>query len=184
MLPKPSHFKTLFTEEQLKRRVQEMGLQISEKFASSEEKLKESLITICVLKGSFIFYSDLIRNINRDFQCDFISASFFPDHKNLQNRRLTLDLASSIKNQHVLLVTDIVSSGLTLEYLINIIKMKQPTSLTTATLILKKDSLKANITLDYVGFEIEKQTVLGYGIEHQGYYRNLPYIAQIQETLN
>ena len=179
MLPHPEKFKVLFSEEQIRNRVEELGAQISKKFPPNED-----LIAICALKGSFVFYSDLIRSIERDIQCDFISIFTHLEDTTRQFHTLTLDLSHSIRDKHVLLIKDIVVTGFGLEYLKNFINMGKPKSLITTTLLLKPATFKADINIDYVGFEIKEQCVSGYGLEHQGYFRNLPYIAQVQQNLN
>lgn len=178
MLLEANNFKTLFSEDQIKDRVQELGMQISKRFPPDED-----LTAICILKGSFVFYSDLIRSINRDLQCDFISTSTYLDRANLQHY-LTLDLTSPIKNRHILLINDIVVTGLNLEYLTKLINIRKPKSLTTVTLLLRPTTLQTKANIDYVGFETREQCILGYGLEYQGYSRNLPYIAQAQQNLN
>ena len=178
MLLETNNFKVLFSTSQIKDRVQELGMEISKKFS-----LEENLTAICVLQGSFMFYSDLIRNIDRDLQCDFISTSTYIDRTNPQCY-LTLDLTSPIKDRHILLIKDIVATGLSLEYLTKLINIRKPKSLTTVTLLLRSTALQTKSHIDYVGFETKEQCILGYGLEHQGYFRNLPYIAQVQQNLN
>ena len=180
MLPNSENFKVLFSEDQIRDRIQEIGTQISKKIPQDED-----LTAICTLKGSFVFYSDLIRSINRDIQCDFIAMStHLEEGITHQSHTFTLDLSDSIRGKHVLLIKDIVTTGLGLEYLTKFINIGKPKSLTTATLLLRPGNLKTKPNIDYVGFEIKEQCVAGYGLEHQGYFRNLPYIVQIQENVN
>ncbi len=179
MLPHPKNFKVLFSEEQIKNRIKELGAQISKRFPPDED-----LTAICALKGSFVFYSDLIRSINRDIQCDFIDMSTHLEDTTRQFHTFTLDLSESIRDKHVLLIKDIVVTGFGLEYLKKFINIGKPKSLITATFLLRPATLKANINIDYAGFEIKEQCVSGYGLEHQGYFRNLPYVAQIRQNLN
>ena len=179
MLPNPENFKVLFSEDQIKDRIKELSTQISKKFPQDED-----LTAICALKGSFVFYSDLIRSINRDIQCDFIDMSTHLEDTTRQSHTFTLDLSEPVRNKHVLLIKDIVVTGFGLEYLTKFINIGKPKSLTTVTLLLRLATFKAKIDIDHVGFEIKEQCVAGYGLEHQGYFRNLPYIVQIQENVN
>lgn len=175
MLAEQNKFKTLFSKEQIQDRIRQMGQQISKRFSS-----KDNLTFVCILKGSFLFYSDLIRHIDKDIQCDFVATS---DHWTSTKRcdtYLTLDLSTSIEDRNVVLVTEIVATGITLEYLRNLMLLKKPKSITTVTLLLKSDFLKIKDPIDHVGFEIKDQCVVGYGLEYKGYFRNLPYIAQVQ----
>jgi hypoxanthine phosphoribosyltransferase len=93
---------------------------------------------------------------------------------------MTLDLSSSVEGVHVILVEDIVDTGLTMNYLKQSIEARKPASITTVTLLEKPEALKVPCKLDYVGFQITNEFVVGYGLDYQGYYRNLPYIAQVQ----
>ena len=179
MLANSENFKILFSEEQIKSRIKELATQIPKRFPPDED-----IVAICALKGSFVFYSDLIRSINRDIQCDFIAMSTHMEGTTRQSHTFTLDLSDPIKDKHVLLIKDIVVTGFGLEYLTKFINLGKPKSLITTTLLLRPATFKANIKIDYVGFEIKEQCVSGYGLEHQGYFRNLPYIVQVQENLN
>jgi hypoxanthine phosphoribosyltransferase len=164
----------LISAEDLEKRVTAMGREISDKFRGKQ------ILVIGVLNGSFMFYSDLVRAIDLDLYCDFMGASSYAGMKSSGECQLTLDCKSSLKGQHVLLVEDIVDTGLTMNFLKNHILQRAPASLTTATLMLKPDALKVKCPLDHVGFKISNDFVVGYGLDYQGYYRNLPYIAQVQ----
>ena len=179
MLSHSENFKVLFSEEQIDNRIKELATQISKKFSPEED-----LTAICALRGAFVFYSDLIRSMDRDVQCDFIAMATHLEGTTRQSHTFALDLSESIRDKHVLLIHDIVVTGFGLEYLAKFINIGKPKSLTTATLILRPSTFKAKIDIDYVGFEIKEQCVAGYGLEHQGYFRNLPYIVQIKENLN
>lgn len=168
----------LITEEQIKKRVKELGKEISARFKD------EPVVAICILKGSFMFYSDLLREVEVDLTCDFMAcSSYFGKTKSSGDVRMTLDLAHPIRGKHVLLVEDIVDTGLTMDYLVKMLEAREPKSITTATLLFKPDALKKPVELDYVGFKISNEFVVGYGLDYQGYYRNLGYIARV-ETMN
>lgn len=165
----------LITEKQLKDRIKEIGAEITAQYKGKK------LIAVGVLKGSFMFFSDLIREIDADLICDFCGVSSYANSSQSSGEvKITLDLNASIKDKHILLIEDIVDTGLTMNFLKAHIKARMPASLTTAALLLKPQALKVDCTLDYVGFEIANDFVVGYGLDYQGLYRNLPYIAQVQ----
>jgi hypoxanthine phosphoribosyltransferase len=167
--------KPYLTEEQLQKKVKEIADALSTQFKN------EKVMAVCVLKGSFMFYSDLIRNIQADLTCEFFGvASYHGGTSSSGEVKVTLDLASPVEDRHVILVEDIVDTGLTMNYLKNSIMSRKPKSLTTVALLEKPDALKVPCKLDYVGFKISNEFVVGYGLDYQGYYRNLPYIAQVQ----
>ena len=167
--------KPYITEEKLHAKVKELGETLTKKYKN------EKVVAICVLKGSFMFYSDLIRNINADITCEFFGVSSYHGTTSSSGEvKVTLDLASPVENCHVLLVEDIVDTGLTMNYLKNSILSRKPKSLTTVALLEKPEALKVKCEIDHVGFKIPNDFVVGYGLDYQGYYRNLPYIAQVQ----
>lgn len=166
--------KPYITEEQIQKKVKELGDILTNKFKN------ERVVAVCVLKGSFMFYSDLIRNINTDITCEFFGVSSYHGATSSGEVKVTLDLANPVENHHVILVEDIIDTGLTMNYLKNAITSRKPKSLTTVTLLEKPEALKVKCEIDYVGFKIPNDFVVGYGLDYQGYYRNLPYIAQVQ----
>ena len=163
------------TEGQIKDKVKGMGAALAERFRG------EDVVAVCVLKGSFMFYADLIREMDMDLTCEFCGVSSY--HGGLQSTgevKVTMDINSPIRDRNVILIEDIVDTGLTLNFLKVHLGARQPKSLVTATLLLKPHALKVDCPVDYVGFEIPNDFVVGYGLDYQGYYRNLPYLAQIQ----
>lgn len=162
------------TEEQIQKKVKELGDILTNKFKN------EQVVAVCVLKGSFMFYSDLIRNINTDVTCEFFGVSSYHGATSSGEVKVTLDLANPVENRHVILVEDIIDTGITMNYLKNAISSRKPKSLTTITLLEKPEALKVKCEIDYVGFKIPNDFVVGYGLDYEGYYRNLPYIAQVQ----
>jgi len=167
--------KTYITEEQIQKKVIELGETLSKKFKN------EKVVAICVLKGSFMFYSDLIRSLTCDITCEFFGVSSYHGGTSSSGEvKVTLDLASPVEDRHVILVEDIVDTGLTMNYLKNSIMARKPKSLTTIALLEKPEALKVPCKVDHVGFSIPNDFVVGYGLDYQGYYRNLPYIAQVQ----
>ncbi len=166
---------TYISEDQIQAKVKELGAALSKKFKGQE------VIAVCVLKGSFVFYSDLIRNIESDITCEFFGVSSYHGGTTSSGEvKVTLDLANPVEGKHVVLVEDIVDTGLTMNYLKTAILSRKPKSLTTVTLLEKPDALKVPCELDFVGFKIPNDFVVGYGLDYQGFYRNLPYIAQVQ----
>lgn len=167
--------KPYITEEQIQAKVKEIAGVLSKKFKN------ERIVAVCVLKGSFMFYSDLIRNIEADITCEFFGvSSYHGETKSSGEVKVTLDLASPVEGCHVILVEDIIDTGLTMNYLKGAINARKPKSLTTISLLEKPDALKVKCDIDHVGFKIPNDFVVGYGLDYQGYYRNLPYIAQVQ----
>lgn len=168
----------LIDEKKIANRVKEMADEIT-KFCK-----KEDLITVCVLKGSFIFYSDLIRAIDADIRTDFLGcASYGNSMKTSGEVKLTLDITHSIEGKNVLLVEDIVDTGLTMSFITKTLMARNPKKLMSASLLFKPEALKVDYKPDFVGFEIGTEFVVGYGLDYQGRYRNLPYIA-IVNSLN
>jgi hypoxanthine phosphoribosyltransferase len=164
----------LIDEKKIATRVKEMGAEITKLCK------KEDLVAVCVLKGSFIFYSDLVRAIDADIRTDFIGCSSYGNElKSSGEVRLTLDLTHSIEGKNVLLIEDIVDSGLTMSFLQKTLMVRNPKRLLSATLLFKPEALKTGFKPDYVGFEIGNEFVVGYGLDYQGQYRNLPHIAVV-----
>lgn len=167
--------KPYLNEDQIQKKVAEIGAELTKKYKG------QKVVAVCVLKGSFMFYSDLIRHIDADITCEFFGvASYHGGTSSSGEVKVTLDLANPVEDRHVILVEDIVDTGLTMNYLINSIKARKPASLTTVALLEKPEALKVPCKLDHVGFKITNEFVVGYGLDYQGFYRNLPYIAQVQ----
>ncbi len=166
--------KPYITETQLQSKVAEIGAELTKKFKG------ENIVAICVLKGAFMFYSDLIRHIDADITCEFFGVSSYSGMSSSGEVKVTLDLTQPIEGKHVLLIEDIVDTGLTMNYLKTTLMARNPASLTTIALLEKPEALKVPCKLDYVGFKITNEFVVGYGLDYQGYYRNLPFIGQVQ----
>jgi hypoxanthine phosphoribosyltransferase len=165
----------LFTAEQIKSKVQEIGSALNKKFKDSEP------VALCILSGSFMFYADLIRAMDFDITCEFLGVSSYKDKKVSSGEvAITLDLEVPLQGKDIILVEDLVDTGLTMNYLIETLKARGPRSITTVALMIKPKSLIKNCTIDFSGFEIGDGFVVGYGIDFGGQYRNLPYIATLQ----
>lgn len=175
MNAKNLNLKPYITETQIKEKIKDIGIQLSQKFQG------QKVVAVCVLKGSFLFFSDLIRQIDTDITCEFFGVSSYHGGTSSSGEvKVTLDLSTPVEGKHVILVEDIVDTGLTMNYLIKSIESRSPASITTVTLLEKPEALKVPCKIDYVGFRITNEFVVGYGLDYEGYYRNLPYIAQVQ----
>jgi len=163
----------LYDEAALRKRVAQLGEKITQDFAGQE------VVCIAVMKGSVIFFADLVRQIKVPVQMEFIGVSSYDGTQSTGHVRITTDLSADIKFKNVLLVEDIVDTGMTMDFLINTLKVREPKSLKVCALLSKPDSHIMRNPLDYVGFEISKEFVVGYGLDLNGRYRELPYIAQI-----
>ncbi len=165
---------TFISEKDIQARVRAIGTALTDKYRGKD------VVAVCVLKGSFMFYADLIREMDMDLACEFCGVSSYSGMSSTGEVKITLDLNSAVREKHVILIEDIVDTGLTMNFLKDHINRRKPKSITTAALLLKPHALKVKCELDHVGFEIPNDFVVGYGLDYQGYYRNLPYIAQIQ----
>jgi hypoxanthine phosphoribosyltransferase len=166
----------LLEEQQIQNRVAELGSLITEDF-----KQKAPLM-VGVLRGAVIFHADLVREVALNVKIDFMSVSSYGSATIQSGEvRLVKDLETSIQGQDVILVEDIVDTGLTLSYLVRNLQSREPASLTVCSLLSKPSSLKTPVTVDYLGFEIADHYVVGYGLDFDQKYRNLPYIAALEQ---
>ncbi len=164
------------SEKQIQKRIQELGETITQDMKGKD------LVCIGILKGSIIFMADLIRHIQLPLSIDFMAASSYGDAmKSSGVVKINMDLAHPIEGKDVLIIEDIVDTGLTLDYLLKHLKMRKPKSLTLCSLLLKPSKLKKPIQVDYLGFSIDDRFVIGYGLDHAEKFRNLPYLAYVEE---
>lgn len=164
--------RVLFSEEEIRNRVHEMGAQLTRDYAGKDP------IVICVLKGASFFYTDLCREIRTDIHMDFIAVSSYGmGSKNSGVVRMIKDLDNDITGRHVLLIEDIIDSGLTLSYLKELFKSRKPASYKTVCLLDKIGRKQENYAVDYTGFVMPNAFVVGYGLDYADHYRNLPYIG-------
>lgn len=178
-IERPDNPRCLIPEERLRNRVRELAKEIEEHYDG-----KEPLVAICVLKGSFVFFSDLVRAIDLPMSCDFLGVTSYSSRpKQSGEIRVTLDLSSSIAGKHVLLVEDVIDSGNTLQYMMQTLEARKPASLKVCTLFLKPYTLRSPYEIDFVGFQIGDEYVVGYGIDHQERYRGLSYIGAVERPL-
>ena len=169
--------KVLIPEAKIKQRLQELATEIAFDYRG------KTVTAICVLKGSFIFFADLIRLIDLPMHCEFIAVSSYGNKVVSSGEvKMTLDLTEPLEGKHVVIAEDIVDTGLTMQYLINNLKARKPASLKVCALLLKPESLKTDVHLDYVGFKLGQEFVVGYGLDHGGRYRHLPYIGVLENA--
>ncbi|GGI15252.1 hypoxanthine phosphoribosyltransferase [Gottfriedia solisilvae] len=167
---------TLISESDLKQRVKQIAEEIERDFNN------ESVVMIVVLKGSFVFAADLIREMNSDINVDFISVSSYSDQTESTGKvKLLKDLDSNITNKNVVVIEDIIDSGLTLHFLKDHLQLHKPRNIKICTLLDKPERRKIDLPVDYVGFVIPDEFIVGYGIDYAQKYRNLPYIATVEE---
>jgi hypoxanthine phosphoribosyltransferase len=161
----------------IQARVKEMAGEIERDHPGTEE-----IHMVCVLKGGFLFMADLIRSMSARVTLDFIAVSSYgAGTKSSGEVRFQKDLDTSLENRHVVVVEDIVDTGLTLKYLQEILRSRAPRSLRTACLLSKPSRRQVDVPVEYIGFTIDDKFVVGYGLDYAEKYRNLPHIAVLQE---
>jgi hypoxanthine phosphoribosyltransferase len=159
------------SEEKIKSRVLELAAMINHDYAGQE------VVLVCVLNGSFIFCADLIRHISVPVQVEMVSLSSYEGSESTGQVSFRLDVKQALIGKNVILVEDIVDTGLTITFLLKHFKLKNLKSLKLCSLLLKRARLKIEVPVDYLGFEIEDKFVIGYGLDFDGRYRELPYIG-------
>jgi len=165
----------LFTEEQIKQRVKELAADISRDYKEGE------LLTVAILKGAVIFYSDLVREIDREVKMDFmVLSSYGSSSVSTGAVRILYDLEQDISGKHVLIVEDIVDTGLTLHYLTNALKSRDPASVKVCCMFDKPSRRKADFKPDYTGFKVPDVFIVGYGLDYSEKYRNIKYIGELK----
>ena len=168
----------LYSEEQLRQRVRELGAQITADYAGKEPVLAS------VLRGSYIFMADLTRAINLPVTVDFMAVSSYgAGTKSSGQVEIKKDLSDSIEGRDLIIVEDILDSGNTLFYLMEILKARKPASIRICTLMDKPDRRTQPIVADYVGFTIPDAFVVGYGLDYDEKYRNLPYVGILKPSV-
>jgi hypoxanthine phosphoribosyltransferase len=170
----PAIGEILVSSEELQRRVGELGTQISSDYEGRD------LFLVGVLKGAVLFLADLMRSIDVPCEIDFMAVSSYGSQTDSSGVvRILKDLDASIENRHVLIVEDIIDSGLTLQYLMRTLNARQPASLEVCALLTKPERLRVDLSPRYVGFEIANRFAVGYGLDHAQHYRNLEYVAAL-----
>lgn len=168
-------FSLMISERRIKAKVKELALRISKDYKGKVP------VFIGILNGSFIFFSDLIREIKIDCEIDFLKLSSYGDAKiSSGNVRLLKGLNCQVEGHDIIVVEDIVDSGLSMQYITNLIYRQNPKSLRVVTLLYKKECVKMDVQLDYVGFEIPCEFVIGYGLDYAQRERNLKAIYRLK----
>ena len=166
----------LIPEKEVRRRVEEMAREVSADYEGVED-----LILVGVLRGCFIFLADLSRLLTVPRRIDFIAVAAYGDDTSTSGVvRLIMDLRTNIEGKHVLIVEDIVDTGNTLEYLLQILHARKPATLKTCALLRKPAHCKKDVRIDYLGFDIPERWVVGYGLDYADRHRALPYIGVIE----
>jgi hypoxanthine phosphoribosyltransferase len=167
----------LIDEHQLQKRVTELGQQISEDYAGVD-----NLVLICILKGGIMFMVDLSRHISVPHELDFLAVSSYGKgaRESSGKVRIDMDLSSVVTDRHILIVEDIIDSGQTLRFVMDMLKARQPASLKLCTLLDKPSKRTVSISVDYTGFQIEDKFVFGYGLDLDEKFRNLPFIGVVK----
>ena len=167
--------KVMISEEDVDKRIEELGRKISEDYADKQVHL------ICILKGSVFFMCELAKRITVPVSMDFMSVSSYGDGTTTSGIvKIAKDLDETLEGKDVLIVEDIIDSGRTLYYLMDVLQKRNPKSLKLCTLLDKPDRRVKDVKVDYVGFEIPDEFVVGYGLDYAQKYRNLPYIGVVE----
>ncbi len=161
----------LYTEEEISKRVKELGEEISREYKGKD------LLVISLLKGSFIFTSDLVRSMDIPVEIDFMTTASYGDSEISSGKvEIVHDLRSSVEGRHVLITDDIIDSGRTLKIVKDMLEERNPASIRVCTLLDKPERRTEAIDADYVGFTIDDLFIVGYGLNYGSYYRNIPFI--------
>jgi hypoxanthine phosphoribosyltransferase len=169
----------ILTEDQIQKRIKELGAEITKAYDKEDD-----IIMICVLRGAVLFMSDLARQINLPVVFDFMDVSSYEGTTSSGMVRIIKDLEDNIEGRHVLIVEDIMDTGLTLKHVIDLLKTRDPADIKVVTLLDKPDRrTEKEIKADFNGFEVPDKFVVGYGLDYLEEYRNLPYIGVLKEEM-
>jgi hypoxanthine phosphoribosyltransferase len=173
----PGRIETLLSAEQIGARVRELGVAITRDYA------QRNLVVVCVLKGSFVFAADLARAIDLPLRIDFLGVRSYGEGTESSGVvQITQDLSRPIEHDDVLLVEDIVDTGLTVAHLMDLLRTRSPSSVRICALLHKPARARVQVALDYVGFTIDDRFVVGYGLDYAERHRNLPYVGVIEPS--
>lgn len=168
--------KPFFTVQQIQKRVRELALDITRDYKGRE------ILAIGILRGAFIFFADIVRNIGVPLEVDFLIASSYARTESTGKITIHADLREDIKGRDILLIEDIVDTGFTLKYIQDMLLSRKPASLRTCVFLDKRPRRRVKVKLDYIGFEIPDKYVVGYGLDYENKFRNLPYIAIFKKS--
>jgi hypoxanthine phosphoribosyltransferase len=171
---KKMHMRTLFSAQQIQSRVKEIVQQINQDFNS-----QELLVVLIVLNGSFIFAADLVRHLNMPIEIETVRLKSYEGTNSSGKIKMLNPMSFDLSDKQVLIIEDIVETGYTLQFLLEEIKAKNAKSVKICTLLNKPQAHEISIQPDYVGFDIGKNFIVGYGLDLDGKYRNLPFIAEL-----
>jgi len=192
MTQSPAAIRSFLSPEQIRERVIALAKQIDADYSGRE------LVAIGVLQGSYVFFSDLVREMKTPLSCEFLALSTYPTFARPTDTqspsptreelasaasgevKILLDIEEPLAGKNLLLIEDLVDTGLTLEFLRRTLEARKPASLKTCSLLVRKQRPAQAVPIDYVGFEIEDAFVVGYGIDHEGAFRELPYIGRME----
>lgn len=170
-------FVTLISAEDIAKRVRELGEAIARDYAG------ESIVLVCVLKGSFVFTADLARAVNGNVRIEFLGVQSYGEGTESSGVvQITQDLTKSIEGEHVVIVEDIVDTGLTSAHLLDLFRTRRPASVKLCSLLHKPARTRIEVPIDYLGFTIEDKFVVGYGLDWAQRYRNLPFIGVVEHA--
>ncbi|MGI5970874.1 MAG: hypoxanthine phosphoribosyltransferase [Oscillospiraceae bacterium] len=165
--------RVIISEEKLKERIKSLGAQISRDYGGKD------LVLVGVLTGSVFFLADLSRAIELPVQLDFMAIGVYPNSPNNSAVKIVKDLNTDIAGKHVLIIEDIIRTGLTVAYLVQILSSRMPASINICSLLFNPAEQLINLPMPYVGFEVSTEFLIGYGLDQNECWRNLPYIAEI-----
>ena len=173
-----SNLKVLLSEEQIQKRVKELGAQITSDLKKTQKE-GERPVFLCTLKGAVYFFADLTKNVDHPIELDFVRLSSYRNAMVSGQMELISDFTTDVSGKDVIIVEDIIDSGKTLDYFIKLLKTRNPRSIKICAFIDKKERREIDIKADYVAFDIPCGFVVGYGLDYAEKYRELPYLADV-----
>lgn len=168
--------KPLLTTEKISHRIKELGNNISEDYEGKK------LLAVGIMKGAFMFFSDLVKNIRIPLMVDFMVASSYLGTNTTEEVKIFCDIRDDVSGKHVLLIEDIIDTGITLNYIREHMLAKSPESLRICAMLDKKERRRVDVPIDYRGFEIPNEFVVGYGLDYNDMFRNLPYVSIFKKS--
>jgi len=168
-----NNFRVVLTEEQIQKRVKELGELITKDYAGKKP------VIICMLKGAIVFFSDIVRSLKIPLSMEFARLSSYRNGTTGGEMELINDISSNVSGKDVLIVEDIVDSGKTLSYFVKLLEQKNPASIKICAFLDKKERREVEVKVDYAGFDIPCGFVVGYGLDYAENYRELPYLAEV-----
>eukprot|EP00013_Stygamoeba_regulata_P023424 CAMPEP_0177659654 /NCGR_PEP_ID=MMETSP0447-20121125/17567_1 /TAXON_ID=0 /ORGANISM="Stygamoeba regulata, Strain BSH-02190019" /LENGTH=198 /DNA_ID=CAMNT_0019164557 /DNA_START=36 /DNA_END=632 /DNA_ORIENTATION=+ len=167
----PEVQEVVYSEPEIQKRVQEIATQINKDYAG------KSLVVVGILKGAFMYMADLVKRIRVDYSIDFMALSSYSGSTRSGIVRIVMDMRQNIEGKHVLIVEDIVDSGYTLKFLNELLQTRNPASIKTTVFLRKPECVKTDVALDYLGFDIKNEWVVGYGLDYSERLRCLPFVG-------